>query len=161
MTDSSALARLRELARHEALNWHLKAKGHGDDFDTCPNPDCVLVRAEPPTALIDDGSFGHVGWFNPESDAALEAARMLDKRADPPVEGWRPIATDDEKRILRALGNCYMMAKREQARIINLGMRDTHAITLERWQHVLRFCEEAGCTSSILRAQVPDEITGG
>lgn len=71
------------------------------------------------------------------------------------------LTSDQAQAALRALGNCYMMAKREQARILNTGLRHTHAITLERWQHVLRFCEEAGCTSSILRAQVPTEITDG
>ena len=67
---------------------------------------------------------------------------------------------DEHRRVLRALGNCYMMAKREIARILN-GKANCDAQSLERWQHVQRFCEEAGCTSSILRAQVPTELTEG
>jgi len=66
----------------------------------------------------------------------------------------------DVDALLRALGNCYMMAKREIARIQN-GQSHTDAASLARWQQVKRFCEDAGCTSSILRAQVPTELTDG
>lgn len=31
----------------------------------------------------------------------------------------------------------------------------------EAWEHVRRFCEEAGCKSDILRATLPTEITDG
>ena len=65
-----------------------------------------------------------------------------------------------ERELLRALGNCYMMAKREIARILN-GKADCDAMSLERWRHVQRFCEETGLKSSILRASLPTEITDG
>ena len=62
--------------------------------------------------------------------------------------------------LVKALGNCYMMAKREIARYLNHDWVN-NATSLERWQHVKRFCESAGCTSSILRATLPTEITDG
>ncbi len=62
----------------------------------------------------------------------------------------------------RALSNCYMMSKREIARMLNRSpMVKSDQLTLERWQHVKRFCEETGQKSSILRATLPTEITDG
>lgn len=52
----------------------------------------------------------------------------------------------------QAVGNCYMMAKRQVAR----GTSDT-----DWWQHVVRFCETTGSQSDILRRQLPDEMTEG
>jgi hypothetical protein len=64
--------------------------------------------------------------------------------------------------LRRALGNCYMMAKREIARLLNKGEpHGRDAVSLERWQHVKRFCEETGMKSSILRATLPTELTEG
>jgi hypothetical protein len=60
----------------------------------------------------------------------------------------------------RAVGNCFMMAKREIARHVN-GKAPSDPKGLERWQHVQRFCETTGSKSSILRGQLPDEITEG
>ncbi len=62
----------------------------------------------------------------------------------------------------RALGNCYIMSRREIARILNRSpMVKSDQLTLERWQHVKRFCEETEQKSSILRATLPTEITDG
>ena len=60
----------------------------------------------------------------------------------------------------KAVANCYMMAKREIARILN-GKAQVDTLSLERWQHVLRFCEESGEKSSILRDGLPTEMTEG
>lgn len=59
----------------------------------------------------------------------------------------------------RAIGNCFMMAKRQIASHLN--GTSTPAKDLERWQHVLRFCETTGSKSDILRGQLPTEITEG
>jgi metal-sulfur cluster biosynthetic enzyme len=68
----------------------------------------------------------------------------------------------------RAVGNCFMMAKREIARLLNmkpdaspLQLAVALALTLERWEHIQRFCETTGSKSSILRGQLPTEITEG
>ena len=54
------------------------------------------------------------------------------------------------------------MAKREIARLWSHdGDESSLARTLERWQHIQRFCETTGSKSSILRGQLPDEITEG
>lgn len=77
-------------------------------------------------------------------------------------EAAASLAPVDDQAVLvkRAVGNCYMMAKREIARITN-GKAQADATSLERWQHVKRFCESAGETSSILRWQLPTELTEG
>jgi len=73
--------------------------------------------------------------------------------------GGRP-ETSQQDAERRAIGNCYMMAKREIARLLN--SRDViDEKSLERWQHVLRFCESVGCKSDILRWQIPTELTEG
>lgn len=60
----------------------------------------------------------------------------------------------------RALDNCYIMARREVARLSR--QNPPHdPVTLERWQHVVRFCEEADCKSNILRRSLPTEMTEG
>jgi hypothetical protein len=53
------------------------------------------------------------------------------------------VASDERVRVLeRAVGNCFMMAKREIARLWKHdGCESSLAQTLERWQHVQRFCE--------------------
>lgn len=65
----------------------------------------------------------------------------------------------------RALGNCYMTAKREKHRLNRTGRVEViHGLdttSVERWGHVMRFCEEAGCKSDILRATLPTELTDG
>lgn len=57
------------------------------------------------------------------------------------------------QKLMKALGNCYMMARR----------RAKVATQFERtqYEHIIRFCEETGLKAEILRAQVPIEITGG
>src|ERR1035437_5555256 len=59
----------------------------------------------------------------------------------------------------RAVGNCFMMAKRQIA--AHLNGASVYQKDLERWQHVLRFCETTGSKSDILRGQLPTEITEG
>lgn len=59
----------------------------------------------------------------------------------------------------RAIGNCFMMARRQIA--AHLNGKSTPVQDLERWQHVQRFCETTGSKSSILRGQLPTEITEG
>lgn len=58
----------------------------------------------------------------------------------------------------QAIGNCYMMAKRQ----ISAHLRGTTnpQQDVKRWEHVLRFCETTGSKSSILR-QIPTEIAEG
>lgn len=75
-------------------------------------------------------------------------------------------AEEDVFRLRHALGNCYMMAKRElhrldRASLKGLAGKTYNSLAVEQWQHVLRFCEEAGCKSDILRATLPTEITDG
>jgi hypothetical protein len=72
----------------------------------------------------------------------------------------RAFYRDERIRALeQAIGNCYMMAKRQVA--AHLNGTNAPAKDLERWQHVQRFCETTGIKSSILRWQLPTEITGG
>lgn len=79
-------------------------------------------------------------------------------KADPISES----PTEDVAALRRAIGNCYMMAKREIARHLNHSSDEiNHAVSIERWQHVQRFCESVGEKSSILRWQLPTEITDG
>lgn len=80
--------------------------------------------------------------------------RIIELYAD-----WR--VQQGRVRVLeRAIGNCFMMAKREIARYLN-GRTPPDSLTLERWQHIQRFCETTGIKSDILRGQLPDEITEG
>jgi hypothetical protein len=66
----------------------------------------------------------------------------------------------DRVRVLeQAIGNCYMMARRQIA--AHLNGTSTPQKDLERWQHIQRFCETTGSKSSILRGQLPTEITNG
>lgn len=73
--------------------------------------------------------------------------------------------TVDLAQLQRALGNCYMTARRELRRLNNTGRVELiHGLdsqSVERWQHIVRFCEEAGCKSDILRAALPTELTDG
>lgn len=62
-----------------------------------------------------------------------------------------------EAALMNALGNCYTMARREIQRHKNGG----DPLTIERWGHVKRFCEETGLREQILRASFPTEITDG
>lgn len=59
--------------------------------------------------------------------------------------------------LLKALGDCYTMARRELSRHKSSG----DPLTIERWNHVKRFCEETGLREQILRASFPTEITDG
>lgn len=86
-----------------------------------------------------------------------DGSEPADAHTAPPVEAQQH---QDIEPLRRALGNCYMMAKREIARILN-GKSQTDAVSLERWRHVQRFCEETGLKSSILRATLPTELTEG
>lgn len=45
----------------------------------------------------------------------------------------------------KALDNCYMLARKQRR---NFADATADAIS---WDHVIRFCEEVGCKSSILR----------
>jgi hypothetical protein len=66
---------------------------------------------------------------------------------------------------IRALSNCYVMARRELRRISNTGRVELiHGLdtqSVERWEHIVRFCEEAGCRLNLLRAALPTELTDG
>ena len=66
---------------------------------------------------------------------------------------------------LRALLNCYVTARRELRRISNTGRVELiHGLdtqSVERWQHIVGFCEEAGCRLNLLRAALPTELTDG
>jgi hypothetical protein len=56
----------------------------------------------------------------------------------------------------RALENIYMLAKRERNRAAKsdvAGRIPPHP-SVEIWNHVIRFCESAGCRSSVLRDAV-------
>ena len=68
---------------------------------------------------------------------------------------------NENRTLARALRNCYIMAKRELHRLSNTGRVELiHGLdsqAVERWQHVLRFCEEAGCKSDgVLRCGASD-----
>lgn len=105
--------------------------------------------------------------------AGRSAATTEPKQEHPPIHpdeagDWAAANNGVGARIQmleRALGNCYMMSKREIARLLNRSPMDvgvkSDQLTLERWNHVKRFCEETGQKSSILRATLPTEITDG
>ncbi len=103
--------------------------------------------------------------LSPEDAAIVEAAvagtSARIRAALAPIAG----AQDLHERISvleRAVGNCFMMAKREIARLWkHQGEESSLAQTIERWQHVQRFCETTGSKSNILRGQLPTEITEG
>jgi hypothetical protein len=99
--------------------------------------------------------------------AAVERAALPPQQEHPPLYAdehgdWKAAHSGIGARIQlleRAVGNCYMMAKREIARHLNQPLNDQKG--LERWQHVQRFCETTGEKSSILRGQLPTEMTEG
>jgi len=66
----------------------------------------------------------------------------------------------ERDRLRRAIGNCYMMAKRRISALARNGytVQDTEYAA---YAHIMRFCEEVGCKSDILRWQLPTEITDG
>lgn len=68
--------------------------------------------------------------FSFDSDRDCQAARDLIAEID---------------RLNRSLNNAYVLARRERNR------KGADARTLEKWGHIIRFCEEAGLKSSILR----------
>ena len=85
------------------------------------------------------------------------------RKADPlrPVSGG--IERGEEQPPTRSmewgLGNCYMLARRELRRLERMGCK-ADSMSVERWQHVVRICEEAGAKSKgVLRATLPTEYT--
>jgi hypothetical protein len=83
---------------------------------------------------------------------SLIAEELLDK-LDPLIPG--------EEAKQKALADCYMMARRQVARLT----RETHPgsdrVSLEAWGHVIRFCESAGEKADFLRDSVPTDMQGG
>ncbi len=71
----------------------------------------------------------------------------------------------ENERILKALANCYMLARRSVARfpsnLFPVQMTHDQRIQKDNWEHIVRFCEETGLKPNILREAVPTEITGG
>lgn len=61
--------------------------------------------------------------------------------------------------IFSALANCYGIARRQAARLALETAPD--AKTAEAWNHVIRFCEQAGQRTSFLREVMPTGMTGG
>jgi hypothetical protein len=116
-----------------------------------------LIRRAAQDTTLSDAAVRHValGLAQITHDDLEWAYKML----TPATPTRQPPRADDEA-VKRALSNCYMMAKRELSRITN-GKSQTDATSLERWQHVKRFCESAGETSSILRWGLPTELTDG
>jgi hypothetical protein len=113
------------------------------------DPDCEVVRG--------------VGWMctcqTPE-EKAEDATWKAECEAERDAETATVVAESERIRVLeRAVGNCFMMAKRQIA--AHLNSKSTPAQDLERWQHVQRFCETTGSKSSILRGQLPTELTEG
>jgi len=74
---------------------------------------------------------------------------------------WRKASQtqSDLDKSNKALADCYMMARRQIARLERNLPADP--ITLVAWKEIVRFCENTGLKSSILREAVPTEITGG
>jgi hypothetical protein len=65
-----------------------------------------------------------------------------------------------------ALDNCYMLARRELKRLGQQMVSPTaprpDPLTIERWEHVKRICEQAGLEPhGVLRRTFPTEITDG
>lgn len=117
-----------------------------------PAPKATLCWKTPPI----DGSQGH------------PMAHCDRKAGHKGLHSWQAASasvgevTQDKERVRvleRAVGNCFMMAKRQIA--AHLKGASVYQHDLERWQHVLRFCETTGSKSDILRGQLPDEITEG
>jgi len=94
-----------------------------------------------------------------EDDLKKQALRKVDY-LESLVRAGGVERTPAEELLYRAVSNCYMMAKREIARIRN-GKSQTDAMSQERWEHVKRFCEDTGMKSSILRDSLPTELTEG
>lgn len=118
-----------------------------------PNP--VESRHQAQAREIAEHVAAHVSLWGPAKVAMVESL-ILAALSEAHAKGVEE--TKDAKR--KAVANCYMMAKREIARIRN-GKAQFDATGLERWEHVLRFCEESGEKSSILRDGLPTEITDG
>ena len=110
----------------------------------------VLERCEAAEARIE------------QLDGELDAANQHVKIVDGSVQciGAKNVELRDRVRVLeKAVGDCFMMAKRQIA--AHLNGKSTPVQDLERWQHVQRFCETTGSKSDILRGQLPTEITDG
>jgi hypothetical protein len=67
------------------------------------------------------------------------------------AEQWRDralelvnAADDEHDKLKKALDNCFMQARRRRRCVAS-------ADDIRAWDNIIRFCEEAGCTSSILR----------
>lgn len=59
----------------------------------------------------------------------------------------------EESKKDRALENVYMIARRELHRMLKneVAERIPESRDVQVWRHVIRFCEDAGCESTILR----------
>lgn len=132
--------------------------------DLCPEDDTCECSVK----WVNDGITSAVNYLRELS--AVERGRADGEQAmrsawDEATEDASAFAnalTEAEARITvleRAVGNCFMMAKRQIA--AHLNGNSTPAKDLERWQHVQRFCETTGSKSDILRGQLPTEITEG
>jgi len=99
MKADAALERLRELAREAAGNSHEHSvhpyasnacEGHFSPFETCPHPDCVLVRAVPQAPEAFDEP--EPDWFPNEGDRQW----WREKHALSPAPSGEPVDLDLE-----------------------------------------------------------------
>ena len=112
----------------------------------------LACQAERDTALTKmREAINRADWFSGQCDS-MTRIRDEDKKC---IEK----ATAECDAAVKALGNCYVMARRELQRLKRLPSVD--AVVIERWEHVKRFCEETGLRPQILRATLPTEITDG
>lgn len=178
MTPDPTADRLRSLARWTAQYNHGAAFGEGGPlghivgpFETCPHPDCVLLRAPeaaPPNIdarterllaeLENIANVEPAQWdadvrdqFQPWAQNRARSAVAAFKAA-PPTSDYPP---EQVQLLAWAAVNCHTLARRALAHDLQLKSR-------EKWEHVLRICEKAGARSAgVLRMSVPTELTEG
>jgi hypothetical protein len=96
------------------------------------------------------------------ADVAREALDQLAALLPAPVEGnstepegnfsrpmTRPQSPDERlaKQLQWALDNIYTIARRELLRLERAGASEIESVSGDRWGHILRLCEQAGCQS--------------
>jgi hypothetical protein len=55
--------------------------------------------------------------------------------------------SEDNRRLRWVLDNVYTLARRELRRLERAGATEIESVSGDRWGHVLRLCEQAGCQS--------------